>query len=218
MPNVLSLPNFLSSGAESSEDVGALRIISRDEDGFERIAFAEIILPDNLNTYGDFHTQESVREFSYSFMINRTGWDVEHDEVDISDKVQIVESFIARKGDPDFIEGAWVLGIHVPDDEIWASILSGDLNGYSYGAVVRAVPVDIEVDNTRVIYGQTVEDPFDKHTHSYVVVLSDDGRVMSGGTSVSDGHAHTIEVTTHTERTENHTHIFNIIQGLEGGI
>ena len=48
----------------------------------------------------------------------------------------IVESFIARKGDPDFAEGAWVLGVRMTDGELWERVKSGELNGFSVDAVV----------------------------------------------------------------------------------
>ena len=68
-------------------------------------------------------------------MINGFGIDVNHQNDDVSAGVKIVENFIARADDPDFVEGAWVIGVHVLDDDIWNDILSGELNGFSYEAL-----------------------------------------------------------------------------------
>ena len=69
-----------------------------DADGFERIVFGEVLIPDTPNVFGDFHTRQSVREFAYGFMLNGFGINHEHDNPDISDEVSIVETLIARPG------------------------------------------------------------------------------------------------------------------------
>ena len=102
-----------------------IRLPQPDSDGFERIVFGEVLIPDEPNVFGDFHTRQSVREFAYGFMLNGFGINHEHDTPDISDEVSIIESFIARDGDPTFIIGSWVLGVFVGKDEVWQAILDG---------------------------------------------------------------------------------------------
>ena len=55
--------------------------------------------------------------------------DLNHDGVHCG--AVVVESFIAREGDPDFIPGSWVVGVHVPDNDTWNLIKTGELNGFS---------------------------------------------------------------------------------------
>ena len=191
-------------------------ILAKDSDGFERLVFGEILIPDTINTYGDYHTRDSIREFAYGFMMLGFGIDLEHENNDFSDSVKIVESFIARKGDPDFIEGAWVVGMHISDDELWDAVLSGDINGFSYEALVTSLTVQMNASIDRVKFGITEIDPVDNHSHNFMVVLDEDGRPISGGTSVEHGHSHTISTHTYTDSSFGHSHRYNYILNLGG--
>ena len=190
--------------------------IRKNEDGFEHIAFAEVLVPDKPNVYGDFHTKESVRDFAYGFMVGGFSIDVEHDNNDVTGKVHVVESFIARPGDPDFVEGAWVVGIYVPDDELWQDILDNKINGFSYEALVSAIQATVDVPDIRVRTGITEPDPFDGHTHYFTIVLGDDERPYMGGTSYTNGHVHSISTHTYTDDAFEHKHRYNFIDGKDG--
>lgn len=188
-----------------------MKLISRADQEYERIVFAEVLIPDTPNSYGDFHTKESVREAAYLFMRTGFGVDIGHDNVDVSSQVIPVESFIARENDPDFIVGSWVLGFYVGDDDIWQKILDGELNGFSYEAFVRFFPVELIMDMSGPISGVTGPNLYDRHVHDFYVVVTD-GEIVSGGTTVTNGHSHTISRTTITDEADGHTHIFNFIR------
>jgi len=190
------------------------KLIHKDENGYERIVFAEVLIPDTPNTYGDFHTKESVREFAYGFMINGFGIDTDHDNVDVSATVKIIESFVARENDPDFIVGAWVLGMYIEDDDVWQKVLDGELNGYSYEAVVKFLEVDLLVPDNNTVYGTTEAEVGDGHTHDFFVLIDNNGRVIAGGTTETMGHSHTISQHTFTDTNFGHSHIFNITSGI----
>jgi len=181
------------------------------EDGYERIVFAEVMIPEYLNTFNDYHSARSVREFAYAYMINGFSIDVEHSNNDISGKAYVVESFVARKGDPDFIEEAWVMGMYIKDDELWEQIKEHEINGFSYEAIVDVVKIDIDMPLIQTVTGVTEEDPIDKHVHDFFVLLDDDGRIISGGTTEANGHAHEIVRHTFTGEASGHVHIFNYI-------
>jgi len=192
------------------------RIIRKDEEGFERIAFAEVIIPDTPNVYGDFHTKQSVKDFAYGFMMAGFGIDQEHDNLDVSDRVYVVESFIVRPGDPDFIEGAWVVAVHVNDDELWQQILDGDINGFSYEAFVKIIYANMNIPGDITRSGTTEPEIYDGHTHQFFVMLDADGRPMLGGTSVTNGHSHVISQHTFTNTAFEHSHIYNFVEGKGG--
>ena len=177
-----------------------------DDEGRQRLAFAEVLVPDVLNVYGDFHTKEDIRRFAYEFAINGFAIDRNHNHTDVSSKVRIVEYFVARDNDPDFIPGSWVVGIHVLDDDIWNDILSGELNGFSYEALVSVLPVEINVPYSPDIAGVTLPDVDDGHVHQFYVRLNDKGRVVAGGTTVVNGHSHTISRHTFTDMDSGETH------------
>ena len=187
-----------------------------DEDGYERIVYSELLIPETPNAYSDYHTLSSVREFAYSFMIKGFFIDEEHDNIDISDRVHVVESWIARKGDEDFIEGAWIVGMYIGDDEIWNKILTGELNGFSYEAMVEFTPAVVDAPVIRTVYGITEPDTVDGHTHDYFVLLDPTGNVIAGGTTEDDSdHTHLIRRHTFTDEAAYHLHVFNYIQGVD---
>lgn len=204
-----------SSEVEVAEADDGIRLFMRDAEGYERVVFAELIIPDVLNTYGDLHTRESVKEFAYGFMLTGFGIDVEHDEID-RPSLSVVESFIAREGDPDFIEGSWVMGVHVGDDDLWGQVCSGTLNGFSYQGWVSGLWVEVAVSDQVTRYGTTQPDMYDGHTHGFFVLLTAEGSVIGGGTTSSEGHIHVISNHTFTQETENHIHIFNHVTGIGG--
>ena len=176
------------------------------KDGYEKLAFGVMIEPNRPNVYGDFHTKESVRQFAYGFMLNGFGIDIDHDNVNVSSRVKIVESFIAQANDPrGFPEGAWIIGIHVLDDIIWDDILSGELTGFSYEAMVSVLGVTVNVEDVRELTGETFPAE-DGHTHRWWARLDEDGRVIAGGTTVDQGHSHSIRTASRTELDENETH------------
>lgn len=193
-----------------------IRLFKKDEEGYERLVFAEVIIPDVPNSHGDIHTRESVKEFAYGFMLNRFGVDVDHDEQDLSDSLTVVETFIARDGDPDFIPGSWVVGMYIGDDVVWNSIRSGEINGYSYQAWVEALPVDVTIQADVTRFGRTQPDLQDGHTHDFFAMIDTEGRLIAGGTTVTNGHSHIIRRHTFTEKEFGHSHIFNIVKGAGG--
>lgn len=187
-----------------------IKIVKRSDDEYERVAFAEVIIPNTPNSYNDVSTPEEVKAIAYEFARQGYGLDIEHDEVDVSGvKYYVVESFIARPGDPDFIEGSWVIGIKVIDDDLWQAILDGDINGFSYDAEMYIIEREVELEGSRTITGVTEPDPTDGHTHTFMVVLDDYGTVVAGGTGVTDGHSHEITSHTSTGKTNGHAHRYS---------
>lgn len=200
---------------------GALTLQRADVQGFERIAWAEVLVPETPNVFGDYWSPEAIREAAYAFMkagfgIN-VGIDVEHDNVDVSGSVKVVESFIVRPGDPDFIEGSWVVAVYIGDDALWQQVLDGEINGFSYEALVQFLPGLLTYTEPGWRSGVTEPDPTDGHTHEFLVQVDNVGRATTGGTSDTNGHMHTISGSTVTDEAAGHVHRFNIVQG-KGGI
>ncbi len=87
------------------------KLILRDEEvqakEWEQIVFAEVLIPDTPNTYGDVYTRQAIKEFAYEFARLGYGIDVQHNQNDITGTgAYVAESFIVREGDKDFIEGS----------------------------------------------------------------------------------------------------------------
>jgi hypothetical protein len=189
------------------------RIVKRDDREFEQVVLAELLVPDVPNSWGDIYSREAIKEFCYVFSQEGFGLDLDHDEVDVTGTGYIiVESFIARPGDPDFIEGSWVIGVKVIDPLIWQRIMVGDLNGFSFQADVFMQPLLITYDNDSwVVTGVTEPHPIDGHTHTYTVVIGPLNTVISGGTGITDNHAHPITGATITGIADGHLHRYQVI-------
>lgn len=188
----------------------------KDGEEWERVVFAEVLIPDVPNVYGDLWSKKAVREAAYEFLRQGYGIDVDHDNVDVSGPVHVVESFIVRPGDEDFIEGSWVVAMRVEDDVLWQKILDNEINGYSYEAMVSFIDgvfVDDTDDGTRT--GYTEPDVNDGHKHAFAILVDAENRPLSGGTDEVNGHSHTISNHTVTDEADGHTHRFNIVTGKD---
>ncbi len=191
--------------------------VARDDGEWERLVFAEVLIPNVPNVYNDYCTPEAVKNAAYLFMQKGFGIDIEHNEVDILDeKAYVVESFIARAGDPDFIEGAWVIGMQITDDLLWQDILDGKINGFSYQAIAGFLSATLTVEDDGVRIGITEPSVIDGHTHDFMVMVGIDNRPSSGGTSETNGHFHSITRHSLTAEAAGHTHRYNFVSGKEG--
>ena len=190
----------------------------RSDGEWERVVFAEVLVPEVPNVFNDYWTRPAIRHAAYTFMMEGFGIDVEHDNVDVAGTgAAVVESFIARANDPDgFIEGSWVVGMKILDDALWEGVMSGEINGYSYEALVEFFSGFITLVDDGIRQGTTEPDLEDGHTHEFVVLVGMDNRPIDGGTSVTDGHSHVILSHTVTEESDGHVHRYNLVQGKDG--
>lgn len=179
-------------------------------DDEKHVVFGEVYAPNIVDTYGEFMLPQDVEIMCHRFaqLILSESIDTNHDNV--PNGSYPVESFIARESDPDFVHGAWVLGIKVPDDHLFAQIKKGELNGFSFEALVRPVAVRAKVATVRDQVGLTEPGGANRHTHLFFVEVNDFGRVVRGFTSVVDEHSHDIRSGSMTKSggDDGHTHRF----------
>jgi hypothetical protein len=204
-----------------------MKTLVRKEEGkvAKRLVWGEVvapnrpILPDKGTTGpSEFMTAESIETMAYDFMrqLKLRQIDVQHNNK-LTPGVTVVESFIARPGDPDFIEGAWVLGVHVDDDELWRQIEDGELNGYSMEAWVFRESVEVEIEIPPIVTGST--DEVDGHTHTFTVQYGMDAEFLGGETDeVSTDtvplHKHAIIGGTITQLSAGHRHRFSAVDNI----
>jgi hypothetical protein len=181
------------------------KIVRSDDD--RQIIYGEVYAPNRLDTYGEMMVAEDIELMAHRFMrLDLTkSIDVKHDNKPI--EAYPVESFIAREGDPDYTAGAWVMGVKVEDAEVWSDIKAGNLNGFSFQAMVTPVQRTVEIEVVRDQVGKTEQN--DDHEHYYFVQLDENGKVVKGRTSkAADGHWHEIKRGSVTEKTDSHNHRF----------
>ena len=191
-----------------------------------RLAYSEVYAPNLKDTQGDFMTAEVIRIMAHDFLANALTdqVDVRHDN-DTTRECYVVESFIARKGDETFIEDAWVVAVHIMDDELWEAVKSGEINGFSMQANVRVREKILEVDipDDGILKGIT-DTPTGAlegepgHKHSYTLRFSEVGDLLGGETDEAAGHTHQIRAATVTEPPRNeptgHVHRFSFLEDL----
>jgi hypothetical protein len=177
--------------------------------GDQQIVTGEVYAPYVIDSHGEMMLPEDIVKLAHRTLLNSKNHsiDVMHDNKQI--KASIVESYIAKKNDPDYAEGAWVLSIKIMDDNVWAMIKAGKLNGYSLEAMVYKYEADVVYDYLSIHYGVTEEN--DGHFHSFIVKVDEEGRVIGGSTSEAedeDGvtHSHRIRAGTATRASNKHSH------------
>lgn len=183
----------------------------------KRLVWAEVYAPDRPDSDAEFMRAEEIEAMAYDFMrrMKQDQVDAGHDQIN-KDGCCVVESFIARKGDPEFIEGAWVVGMHIDNDELWAKVEKGEINGFSMEALVVKQPMEVEMDAPPVISGKTLKaDSGEDHTHDFLVAYDDAGKFLGGRTNAgADGHWHVIKRGTVTEDSSGHRHKFSHVEHL----
>lgn len=187
--------------------------IFKGADEEQRIVWSEVYAPMTPDSDGEYMTAVSIRKMSYKFMqqMKLDQVDQQHDNV-LTDGIHIVESFIARKDDPTFTEGSWVVGVHIPDDATWDKVKKGELNGFSMEAMVTKETVDVEIEIPPVIQGITMKS--EDHEHSFHVAYDETGRFLGGKTDTVNDHFHIIKRGTCTEVSADHNHRFSHVESV----
>lgn len=181
----------------------------------ERIVFGELYAPNRPDADGEFMDEPGIKQMAYKFMKEQLLDKIDHMHTnEVLDGAHVVESFVARKGDPDFIEGAWVVGVHIPRDEDWAKVEKGEWNGFSIEALVRKEDMEVEIDIPPVIEGVTMKAD-DGHEHRFYVSYAEDGSFMGGKTDIANGHSHQIIRGTATQDAAGHSHRFSHLENLQ---
>lgn len=206
-PPVISVADILrkaSSGPELIKANYEIKSIAEDE----RLVTGQVYAPNVLDSHGHFMTTPELKRVAHQFMVDglQTSIDVQHNNITVP--ATIVESFIARKNDPDFEEGSWVATTKIDDPVIWNAVKNGDINGYSFEILTFRDDLVVEFEYSSWYYGFTDPDPHDKHDHPFMVRLDKNGEISWGQTGLgSDGSpAHSITHSNLTDKTDGKTH------------
>lgn len=181
-----------------------------------QIVWGEVYVPDIPDSDGDFMVRDEIRKMAHDFIRGgrQAMVDVQHDNQLYGSAV--VESFIVRDDDTLFIPGSWVVGVHIPSDEIWGQVKKGELNGFSMQADARRVRTQVAVSlpDDGIVKGDTSETA--GHSHRFEVVFDEKGNFVGGKTDSVGGHVHQIKRGTVTEPAgiDDHTHRFAVVDGL----
>lgn len=182
-------------------------------DDEQQVVFGEVYAPGFPDSQGDIMSASDIQEMAYRFMAAQrlAKIDVGHSREESGS--YIVESFIAREDDPVFIPGSWVIGVKVPDQEVWSLVKSGELNGFSLDGMGVRVETLVEYEMPENLEGET--DEVDGHRHQFFVKFDQKGNFLGGTTNAGpDGHTHEIKRGTVTETVKDHSHRFSFVEGV----
>lgn len=182
-----------------------------------QIVYAEVYSPYVPDAHGEFMTDVEIMKMAHKFLSSGLVSKVDTNHDNKVNGSYVVESFIAREDDNIFIPGSWVVGVHIPSDELWAKVKSGEINGFSMEAMVHTREAYMEMEIPEVITGTTDPDATG-HIHEFEVYLDDMGRIKNGRTNIVNGHFHNIFTATVTGpangKDGEHTHRFSIVEEL----
>lgn len=192
----------------------------KDDDKLLQVIYGEVYIPNVLDSHKEWMTHWEITAMAHGFMMRGDLGAVDREHNNVRTGAYIVESYIANKGDPIFIEGSWVIGVKLPDN-MWELYLSGEINGFSFEGLVKRSTELTDVEIPFTMTGETSER--DGHVHLYKVYFDEDANFLGGETSAAidpetqesvDEHFHVIKRGTVTEDAEDHNHTFNFIDML----
>lgn len=117
----------------------SLRILTQkadDEAKPERYVLGIVLEPETVDAQQDIYSDAEIRQTAHKFMEDFRVIGLMHKGA-VNDKVKILESYLAPADfEVDGVpvkKGTWLMGVRVLDDELWESVKSGELSGFSIG-------------------------------------------------------------------------------------
>lgn len=106
-----------------------------------QVAYGIVYAPNATDSQGDYASAETIRDAAYDFMQRglTKSVDTNHDFVDSG--AYIAESWIVKQDDLMFADkqGAWAVGIKVPNADMWADVKKGKYTGLSLAGTGQRV-------------------------------------------------------------------------------
>lgn len=191
-----------------------LQIKVRKVDKERQVVYGEVYPPNLPDSDAEFMTPDQIIDMAHLFLRKGVLTNIDTQHNNVPNGSVVVESWIEQTSESIYILGAWVIGVHVPDPELWELIESGEINGFSLEAEVTRVKRVVEMEVPEVIDGETQE--ADGHKHMFKVRFAEDGTYLGGETDVVNGHMHKIVRGTVTAQADGHTHRYSFVDGLAG--
>lgn len=108
---------------------GGVHFVTDPKHAVKRVAYGIIYPPYWVDHQGEYADEPQVEEMAHRFMKQKGQPGLMHAAWPVG---EIVESYVTRRGDPDFIPGAWVGATEYPQ-KVWQKVMNGELRGYSMG-------------------------------------------------------------------------------------
>lgn len=93
--------------------------------------------PETVDTHGHACLAEDIEKAAYKFMEDMNLKNIDQQHNFTPGYGFVVESYLAKSGDPMFKEGTWVMGVKITNDEVWGKIEKGEITGFSLAGSAR---------------------------------------------------------------------------------
>ena len=117
----------------------------------QRTVLGIVLEPNVVDLHGDTYDEEAVVGAAWFFMEEMQNIGKNHTQM-VNDKVSILESYAAPidmsldtpMGLVKIKKNTWLMRVRVKDNELWKQVKTGDLTGFSIGAMVTAENLETE--------------------------------------------------------------------------
>lgn len=132
-------------------------------DAGRRVVTGVVMIPNEVDTQGDFERPETIESLSEGFMERLAAGDAQSGVMHAAFPDRNVLSHVENRvlttpekiGDEEYPAGTWLVGKKVRDDSLWQLIETGTLTGFSIGGTVHEVethavdglPDDVAIDD-----------------------------------------------------------------------
>ena len=123
-------------------------VIKRDEE--ERIATGIVLEPETIDSQEDIESEDEIRKAAFDFMRRGAKIKLQHKVAMSRDEVYVIENYVApvdfEINGEKVKKGSWVMSVKIEDDDIWDSVKTGKLTGFSVGGLSKKVKEQVDVD------------------------------------------------------------------------
>ena len=211
----ISVATTLWENADKKEESSGHFVKIEKQDPIHKIVKGVVYSALDVDTDGETMTVDDVQKACWNFLAQRKekNIDIQHDWQESG--CYVVESYMTEKDDPNFPENSWIMAVKCTD-EIFEKVVSGDLNGFSFGGYSEKFVQRVMLEVAKQIVGETNEnlnkDVIPAHKYTYIIYYSNDGKIVKGHTDFTMDHQHTILYGTATEKSLGHSHAVNITE------
>lgn len=108
-------------------------IVKRDDE--QHLVTGVVLQPDMPDAQDDVMTAAEIEKAAHAYMKQGAQVRVQHGDGTTAGYADVVESWTAPQdikfGEEIVKAGAWLMTMHVPDDNVWAQVKAGDFTGFS---------------------------------------------------------------------------------------
>lgn len=101
----------------------------KKRDAVKQVATGIVYSPLTLDTQNDFMTAAGIEKAAHEFLTSGKTKNIDTNHDYVPNGSYVVESYISEGGT--FAKGSWVVGVKIPDTNVWKAVQSGVLTGFS---------------------------------------------------------------------------------------